>query len=276
MPEPYRIAPDPVAESLIPAPFALPARALARSPWVAPLIHRGLGLATFGTTYHAALRTRAIDDAVREAVLAGIAQIVVLGAGLDSRALRMPELRGARVFEVDHPSSQRYKIERLTRSEAPVPEREKSGEVRRVPIDFEKHRLSDLLPAAGFQVDGQSFWIWEGVTVYLTLEAIESTLRDIASLSSPGSLLAVTYTPPIAGRMGRLLPALRGAFRVLGEPIRTLLQPGEMAGLLDGAGFSLRADDAAPDWVERYWPFELRERVRVVERLAIAERCSHP
>lgn len=109
LPEPYAIAPDPFAERVIPLPLALPAMAAARFPTAAPLLHRALGGATLGTTYHAALRTRAIDDAVRSAVTSGAREVVVLGAGLDSRALRMPELASVKVFEVDHPSTQRYK-----------------------------------------------------------------------------------------------------------------------------------------------------------------------
>jgi len=277
MPEPYRIAPDPVAESLVPAPLALPAKAVALAPWVAPLIHRGLGVASLGVTYHAALRTRAIDDAVREAVGAGIEQVVLLGAGLDTRAIRLPELRGARVFEVDHPSTQRYKIERLARAAAgaSAEEAEQALRVRRVSMDFERDPLADVLPGAGFEADARSLWVWEGVTMYLTREAIERTVEAIASLSSPGSRIAMTYVPPLSGLLAQLDPILKGALRMFGEPMRTLLPPSEVSDILSAEGFAILSDEGTDDWADRYWSFERREReserARVIERLVIAE-----
>src|SRR5262249_39382214 len=113
MPAPYGLVSDPYAASLVPGVMALPAKVVARAPWAAGAVHRGLGLATFGLSYHVPLRTQAIDEALHAAMARGCAQVVVLGAGLDSRALRLDALREARVFEVDHPSTQRYKVERL-------------------------------------------------------------------------------------------------------------------------------------------------------------------
>src|SRR5688500_18707239 len=88
---------DPLARTLLPAPIHLLAD-LAKLP-LASSLARPL---TFGLLDHIALRTAAIDDAIRESVQAGVGQLVVLGAGLDARAYRMPELREVRVFEVDH------------------------------------------------------------------------------------------------------------------------------------------------------------------------------
>ncbi|XYH94116.1 class I SAM-dependent methyltransferase [Sorangium sp. So ce1128] len=281
MPEPYRLAPDPLAARLVPWPLALPARALALSagsPAAARAVHRGLGLALLGVSYHVALRTRAIDDALREAVARGTSQLVVLGAGLDSRAMRLPELAGVQVFEVDHPSTQRYKVERLASlarahgsgSAASAAELKAAG-LARVAVDFERDRLDEALQAAGFRPAEPAFWIWEGVTPYLTREAIEGTLRLTAALSAPGSRIALTY--------GMLpddeLPAwsrrlIKGAFRSLGEPIRAPLTRDAMHALLARAGFRVLSDESAVDWAARYWPPQ--RGIRAVERLAVAER----
>ncbi|MGK3992066.1 class I SAM-dependent methyltransferase [Sorangium sp. So ce1024] len=279
MPEPYRVAPDPLAAHLVPWPLALPARVLARAagvPAAARAVHHGLGRALFGLSYHVALRTRAIDDALRDAVARGASQLVVLGAGLDSRAMRLPELAGVQVFEVDLPATQRYKVERLAALErpgsggaaAPVL---KAGGLAHVGVDFERDRLDEALLAAGFQPDLPAFWIWEGVIPYLTRDAVEGTLRLVAALSAPGSRIALTYGmfPDDA------LPAwkerlISGAFRSLREPIGAPLTRDAIHELLARAGFRVLSDESAVDWAARHWPPQ--RGVRAVERLVVAER----
>jgi methyltransferase (TIGR00027 family) len=267
LPPPYRVAPDPLAAALLPWWLALPARAAAHLPAAAPALHRLAGVAALGMAHNVALRTRAIDDALREGLAQGAGQLVLLGAGLDNRAHRLDELAGARVFEVDHPSTHRYKIARLARvpgvTRAPV----------RVAIDFEKDRLTDVLPAAGFDPGAPSFWIWEGVTVYLTPEAIAGTLRAVGALSAPGSRLAVTYTRPGAHHRPALIeplvPILGG---LVGEPIRGMMETEDLTARLAGVGFSVLSDEDAATWMDRYWPAEARRDGGEWERLLVARR----
>ena len=181
LPAPYDLAPDPVAAELLPAILTVPARVAALSGRAGPAFHRAVRAATLGLSQHVALRTRAIDDALREGVARGATQLVVLGAGLDSRAERLAELAGVRVFEVDHPSTHRFKAERLLRAGT----RLRAQSIARVAIDFERDRLHDVLRAAGFDPAARSFWIWEGVTVYLTPEATLATLRAVAEPHGP-------------------------------------------------------------------------------------------
>ena len=117
-------------------------------------------------------RTVAIDDAVRAATAP---QVVILGAGLDGRAWRMPELRDVTVFEVDHPDSQRVKRARVSALE-PV-----ARDIRFVPVDFTRDRLDDALAAAGHDATRATTWIWEGVVMYLELSDIDATLSVIAA-----------------------------------------------------------------------------------------------
>jgi len=123
-----------------------------------------------------ALRTAAIDAAVREAITGGARQLVILGAGYDGRAWRMPELAGVKVFEVDHPATQGDKRARL--AELPPP----SGIVTFVSIDFERESLDAALDRARHDPSSPTCWIWEGVVMYLTREA----MRGRSPLSRAG------------------------------------------------------------------------------------------
>lgn len=266
LPAPYNLAPDPLAAALVHPVLALPARAARLVPRAAPIIHRGFGLAVFGLTYNVALRTRAIDDALRDAIGLGATQLVVLGAGLDARAERLDELAGARVFEVDYPSTHRYKAERLAQAGA----RPRARSVARVAIDFEKDRLDQVLTDAGFDPAERSFWIWEGVTAYLTPEAILGTLRTVGALSAPGSRLAVTYTRPSGRRRPAWFePVALGLAGLIGEPIRGMLETAELDDLFGRAGLRRISDEGAVEWAARFWPGEVP--AEEWERLAIAE-----
>ncbi len=192
---------DPTAAALLPES----ARAeLERFQWGAPrsmserILH---GRATMMVA-----RTVAIDDAVRER---RFGQVVILGAGLDGRAWRMPELRDAVVFEVDHADSQREKRARVDGlSKA-------AKEIRFVGVDFTRDDLGAALESAGHDPREATMWIWEGVVMYLTRAEAEATLRVIQSRSAPGSRLAVAYHAPAR----RLF--LVGLFlRRVGEPLK--------------------------------------------------------
>jgi methyltransferase (TIGR00027 family) len=266
LPAPYNLAPDPVAAELLPPVLALPARAAGYAGRAAPAVHRALRAASLGLTQHVALRTRAIDDALREGVDRGAVQLVVLGAGLDSRAERLPELAGVRVFEVDHPSTHRFKAERLRQAGA----RPAAREVARVAIDFERDRLHDVLRAAGFDPAARSFWIWEGVTAYLTHEATLATLRAVSELSAAGSRLAVTYTRPGVRPAAWIDPFALALARVVGEGVHGMMEREVLLDALTAAGFAALSDESTADWTARYWPGE--PPAGEWERLAVAER----
>ncbi|MDI1447264.1 SAM-dependent methyltransferase [Polyangium sp. 6x1] len=271
LPAPFAGAKDPIATALVPRPLSLAARLASRAAFsdrATGLVHRGLGLASLGMTYHVALRTQAIDDALREGLAEGVRQVVVLGAGLDGRAYRMDELADAAVFEVDHPSTQRDKRARLRAARIEP----KAREVRLVPVDFERDDLGASLAREGFSADEPSFWIWEGVTVYLTRAAISGTLHAVGAASAPGSRLALTYVPPREPRIERVL--LAGGHlvaRLLGEPIRGFIAPDDLAALGRDAGLDVLRDEGADAWAARYWSTDY-EGIFEWERLAILER----
>ena len=129
-------------------------------------------------------RTISIDAAIRGHA-AG--QVVILGAGLDARAWRMPELAGATVFEVDHPASQQDKLRRIG---GLVPT---AGRVVPVAIDLAAERLGPALERAGFDRQAVTTWVWEGVVPYLTAGDVRATVAQIAEPSAPASRLVVNY-----------------------------------------------------------------------------------
>jgi methyltransferase (TIGR00027 family) len=136
------------------------------------------------------LRNRYIDDYVRERIGDGIRQLVVLGAGFDSRAHRIDGLKGkVQVFEVDHPATQKVKMERLKEIPGYL-----AHHVVYVPIDFHKEKLDQRLFERGYDKDLKTLFIWEGVTPYLTAEAVDETLAFVANNSPGGSSIIFNYS----------------------------------------------------------------------------------
>ncbi len=225
---------DPIARRLVPRRFAWLGRA-GRRPWspMAPLVAL------------MRVRTLAIDAAVEAAARRGVSQVVILGAGLCARGWRMNELRASIVYEVDHPATQRYKRSRL---EGLAP---KAREVKFVAVDFERDDLSRALEAAGHDASAPTTWVWEGVTPYLTKEAIESTLTAVRARSSEGSTIVLTYYPPDRRERNPLLRATSLAVRAVGEPFRGLLDVEAMHALLARTGFSVKDDASYVDLAER-------------------------
>ena len=207
-----------------------------------------------------ALRTAAIDAAVREAIASGATQLVILGAGYDGRAWRLPELTGVKVFEVDHPATQRDK--RAHVAELPPT----SGIVNFVPVNFERDVLGAALERAGHDRSSPTCWIWEGVVMYLTRDAMRATLAGIAERSAPGSTLIVNYHTVNRGLLAKLM------FRLIGEPQISAWTPEEMAADLRSVEFDVREDSGMTDWNERFAQGTARVERGFYMRVVIARK----
>jgi methyltransferase (TIGR00027 family) len=129
-----------------------------------------------------------IDDALVDALSQGTSQVVIMGAGFDCRAYRIAGVDSARVFEVDHSGTLATKKSVLKR----IPGL-RSGHVRFVETDFNRQPLGEVLDASGFDRQARTFFIWEGVTNYLTGEAVDATLRYLANAGQRGSKVLFTY-----------------------------------------------------------------------------------
>jgi methyltransferase (TIGR00027 family) len=218
------------------------------------------------------VRTRLIDDAVRDFVAAGGRQLVVLGAGYDCRALRLPELTGAQVYEIDHPATQGHKRAVLERLGVTSP-------ARYLAWDFETWPLDDLpgaLAEAGHDPAAPTLTIWEGVTMYLTEGAIDASLRAIAAWSAPGSELAMSYFAKsrlTSSSFG--VRALRTALRRLGEPFKFAWNPEELPEYLEARGYALVRNAAIMDAARELLPPELAARTSQPDsHVALARRIA--
>jgi methyltransferase (TIGR00027 family) len=264
-PEPMRRGGDPFAAVLLPPPYRwlLPA---ATPLWSRPAMAWGLlSVSSFGLFEQVALRTSAIDQALREAIAAGATQLVTLGAGLDARPWRMPELRKVRAFEVDHPATQAYKRARVE-GRSPM-----AHEVTFVPVDFQHQRLGEQLACVGHDPEQKTVWIMEGVSMYLPPAALAQTLAEAAARSAAGSCFLLTYSIPLM----ELAPISARAFNVfmhlLGEPFRGFYTKEEIAKVLAEAGFVARHDSGPVRWA-RTLDAGLPRPLLPVERLVVAER----
>ena len=177
-------------------------------------------------------------------------QLVILGAGLDSRAWRLDCLKNTVVFEVDYPSSQAWKRARS----AAVPYQAK--DVRFVAMDFERDQLAPLIKSAGFDPGKRSFWLWEGVTLYLRPEDVSANLGAFAALSAPGSRIALTYLRK--KRNGRVPRSLFLA--LMGEPLRSAFAATEIAELAQRHGWRQISDTNIHDWLKETPGLRLRRR----------------
>jgi methyltransferase (TIGR00027 family) len=193
------------------------------------------------------VRTRYIDDVVRDECAAGAEQVVILGAGFDCRAHRVRELLQRCVFELDHPATLAKK--RRTMAAAPA-------KLEYVPIDFNREKLRDVLSAFGYVREARSLFIWEGVTNYLESAAVSATVAAIAELTPPPSQIVFTYVHRglLDGSVRfegteRLLATLRDR----GEPWTFGFDPKELAAYLGSRGFELFDDVSVDELRHRYW-----------------------
>lgn len=185
-----------------------------------------------------AARSRFAQDRLMVAVARGVRQVVVLGAGLDTTALRNP---GIAVFEVDHPATQEWKRQRIAGMNIPSP-----AGLRFAPVDFEHQSLADGLALAGFDAAASGFFLWLGVVPYLTHSAIEATLAFAGSVPESEIVFDYSQAPeryPL--RQRKLVMALVERVAALGEPFRSYFDPPEMTSLLKSKGFG-EVEDLGP------------------------------
>jgi methyltransferase (TIGR00027 family) len=204
-------------------------------------------------------RTRFIDDCLMEAIGDGIGQVVILGAGYDTRSLRFDTLKdGIAVFELDHPDTQRVKLQRIAaREDADL------SHVRFVPIDFSREPLKEKLFANGYDARKKAFFIWEGVTYYLHAAAVDRTLGFIRRYAARGSTLVFDYCPPAvvdgATRQPEAL-ALRNGLKHIGEEIVFGIAPEGIVEFMTRRGFAVTDHLGGLECRDRYFSGAGRRR----------------
>ena len=243
----YYSGPDGIAYMLVPPLLKL----LVRSRWLFKLFSRYFY--TNGMYEYVIARTRYFDAVFTEALEHGFDQIVIFGAGFDSRALRFSKLnKGTRVFELDAPMTQQEKLKAYRFRKLIIPEN-----LIFVPTNFNKESVVDKMAQAGFVAGRKSLFLLEAVTMYLPQEAVESTFRFIEDVSGMGSLIAFDYI--YAGVLrkenkyyGERASSLKTLAKV-GEEWTFALEEGEVERFLSRHGFSLKDHSGQPELDDRYF-----------------------
>jgi methyltransferase (TIGR00027 family) len=215
-------------------------------------------------------RTRLIDDALTDALREGAEQVVILGAGYDCRAYRLPGIERTQVFEIDHPATLAVKRNVLEQA---------LGELRPhvsfVEIDFNRQELDAVIEASGFDHGAKTFFVWEGVTNYLTEEAVDRTLRYLAAAGARGSRLLFTYIHRDVLEVGEAFAnahASASAVRRAGEPWTFGIDPEELPAFLEERGLELIEDVGSLEYRGRYMkPSGLHMRGYEFYRAALAQ-----
>ncbi len=181
-------------------------------------------------------RCRHIDEYLQSCLANRLEQVVILGAGYDSRAYRLDALKhGIKVFEVDHPATQAKKMEQLIKIFGSQP-----THVVYVPVDFQTQALEDRLCGSGYDVRDKTLFIWEGVSEYLTPEAVDGTLAFVANRSGEGSsiIFDYVYASVIEGRVKRGEAAsMARSSRFTGEGLIFGIEEGAIEEFLSQRGF---------------------------------------
>ncbi len=241
-----------------------------RMPMIGLMVPRYIDMKWPGARTSGIGRTRLIDDTLVDAINeGGFGQVVILGAGFDSRAYRIPGIERTKVFEVDHPSTSAKKRSDIERVLGRIP-----SHVRFVSIDFNKQSLKEALMTTDLDPKEKTFFIWEGVTNYLTSEAVGATF-DLVSNSAPGSKIVFTYVhsdvisePSSFSGTNTVTRTLRD----VGEEWTFGLDPDEVPSYLLVHGLKLLSDMGSVEYRSRYMG-ENRRNVRGYEfyRVALAE-----
>jgi len=194
-----------------------------------------------------AVRSRAAEDALADAVARGVRRYVLLGAGLDTFAYRNPHA-GLAVFEVDHPDTQAMKRRRLADAGVAVPDG-----VTYVAIDFATDALGSTLRTAG--LDAPAFFAWLGVTPYLEPDTVLATLDAVAPFTEGGGGVVFDYSVPptsLSPERRRAFAALAARVAAAGEPFRSAFEPSALVATLERMGFRT-IHDLGPDELNARW-----------------------
>lgn len=203
-----------------------------------------------GITY-VACRHRYIDDQLASSLDAGAEQVVLLGAGYDTRAYRFADqLAGRPVFEVDLAAISQRKAKVVAGHAAELP----PSVVHRVEIDFETQTLAETLGAAGFDAGARTFVAWEGVSMYLTRAAVKATMRALHDLCGARSWVCMDgwYMVDDPGPLGTVRRSGPGVLSLIGEAVTFGVHPEEMPFFLGNLGWDVVDLATATELEDRY------------------------
>lgn len=197
-------------------------------------------------------RVRYFDDFIKKSIKEGLEQLVIFGAGYDTRAYRIKELKGkVRVFEVDHPDTQSFKVEKIKEIFGFIPKH-----VVYVPVDFETQTLSESLFDKGYNRSLRTLFIMEGLLMYITHKSVAETLTFIVENSGKGSAVIFDYFPEsVVDGTNKLKIAqdIRNFAVQQGEPLQFGIKEDKLEEFLSIFGFSNVQNVTPEDYKKAYF-----------------------
>jgi len=267
-PEETRLFHDPLLKDLV----GTPGRVLMQRAGIRNLMLRQMDIIAPGIYGSQIFRTRVIDDTVQGALARGIGQVVILGAGLDTRPYRLTGIQQAHVFEVDLPAVQEEKKKKLRKRYGHLP-----IHVTFLSLDFNTQLLHAVLSGTAFDPASPTVFVWEGVTQYLSEQAVRQTLAFVGA-SAPGSILVFTY---ILKSLIERRSGIAGAESMLdrmvkqGSPWLFGLEPADLASWLQPFHLEVLADVGSTDAQANFFkPLRRELAVSEMERIAQATVCG--
>lgn len=219
-------------------------------------------------------RVRYIDDYLKACMADGIGQLVILGAGYDTRPYRFDGFKGqVKVFEVDHPDTQKRKAEILRNMFGSLPDH-----VVYVPVDFNREKLDQRLSESGYDGNLKTLFIWEGVTYYITPEAVDETLGFVAKNSGEGSSVVFDYMVHWDGYKKseqEIVERVQRHHKRIGEHLTFGIPKGTIEHFLSSRGF-YQIENAGIDWLKEAYFKGRNERRKVFAPIAIVHATVRP
>lgn len=269
-PKEHRLIHDELARQMLPGRLKLLVSLFGFKPLrqgFLSLIERG-----FPGTRAGFCRKRYIDDKLVEALGRGFDTVLILGSGLDTRAYRLPQLSTLPVYEVDLPQTIAYKERKLRQLYGSVPPR-----VMLIPMDFDRQTLEDVLERHGYSLNQRSFFIWEGVTQYLSETTVRTVLAFLSRVS-PGSRIVFTYIAKdfIDGERTYGLDRLYQQTRTKKQMWQFGLQPSQVAAFIGEYSWRELEQVGAKEYRQRYLdPIGRTDAVMEIERTVYAEKTPN-
>ncbi len=199
-------------------------------------------------------RCRYIDEVLEKEMQKGLEQIVILGAGFDTRAYRFPEIRKNEilVFEIDFPATQEFKLDVIEKNHLI-----ENGHVCYISHDFNKGALEEKLARSGFNAQGRTLYIWEGVSMYLSAESVKDVFKFVAQNSGPFSRILFDYLAPLILESPQKDPELNFLTRLvqqLGESFFFCADYDRISAMTDHAGLKIVENLDSQSCQDRFFP----------------------
>ena len=246
-----RICFDPYAKDFISTKYSILIRSNIMRLFIVWIMERLFG----GHNYYVVARTRYMDDYLSECLKDGIEQLVIMGAGFDSRPYRFDDLKKIKVFEIDHPATQLRKKEKVKDIFGDLP-----AHISYVDIDFGNENMDAKLSLSGYDKNLKTSFIWEGTTPYITLEAIDETLAFVSSNSGQGSSIVFDYIlKSVVDGTCKLESAMNECMKMsrTSEPFTSGLEEDKIDSFLQKRGFQ-NIKDVGSDYLKSMYFKNLR------------------